>query len=91
MVTVVERDGGRNKMLRREAKKEGGDRRIWKILYHQSFTDLCYFISAREHVVGWYHTGPKLNPNDLAVHKLIGKFCSNPVSSSRHTFRGRAL
>ena len=36
--------------------------------------------SARERIVGWYHTGPKLNPNDIAVHQLIGKFCQNPVS-----------
>ena len=40
----------------------------------------CVFVSAREHIVGWYHTGPKLNPNDLAVHKLVGNFCANPVS-----------
>ena len=45
----------------------------------------CVFYSltlpvAREHIVGWYHTGPKLHPNDIAIHELIAKFCANPVS-----------
>jgi 26S proteasome regulatory subunit N8 len=36
-------------------------------------------VNAREHIVGWYHTGPKLHPNDIAIHELIAKFCANPV------------
>ena len=44
---------------------------------------LCYVSipAAREHIVGWYHTGPKLHPNDIAIHELIGKYCTNPVSA----------
>jgi len=34
---------------------------------------------ARERVVGWYSTGPRLRPNDLAIHSLLGRFCSRPV------------
>ena len=41
---------------------------------------LPYMSVAREHIVGWYHTGPKLHPNDIAIHELIGKYCANPVS-----------
>ena len=29
--------------------------------------------------MGWYHTGPKLHRNDIAVHNLISKYCPNPV------------
>lgn len=36
-------------------------------------------VNARERIVGWYHTGPKLHRNDIAVHNLISKYCSNPV------------
>ena len=44
---------------------------------------LTYF-AARERIVGWYHTGPKLHPNDIAIHELIGKYCANPVSATSH-------
>ena len=36
--------------------------------------------TGREYVVGWYHTGPKLHPNDITIQELLGKFCKNPVS-----------
>ena len=36
--------------------------------------------TARERIVGWYHTGPKLYRNDMKVHDLIRKYCPNPVS-----------
>lgn len=31
-------------------------------------------VSAKEHVVGWYSTGPKLRENDLEVHRLFHKW-----------------
>ena len=37
-------------------------------------------VSARERIVGWYHTGPKLHHNDMVVHQLLEKYCNNPVS-----------
>lgn len=36
-------------------------------------------VNAREKIVGWYHTGPKLHPNDIAINELIKKYNSNPV------------
>lgn len=44
------------------------------------FPFLWLYFTAREHIVGWYHTGPKLHPNDIAIHELIGKYRPNPVS-----------
>ena len=38
------------------------------------------FFSAREKIVGWYHTGPKLKPNDVIVNELVRKYCPNSVS-----------
>ncbi len=35
---------------------------------------------ARERIIGWYHTGPKLHRNDTAIHELIGQYCNDPVS-----------
>lgn len=36
-------------------------------------------VNARERVVGWYHTGPKLHQNDIAVNELIRRYCPNSV------------
>ncbi|CAL4104502.1 unnamed protein product, partial [Meganyctiphanes norvegica] len=36
-------------------------------------------VNAREKIVGWYHTGPKLNQNDIAINDLVRRYCSNSV------------
>lgn len=36
-------------------------------------------VNAREKVVGWYHTGPKLHQNDVAINELIRRYCPNSV------------
>ncbi|KAJ6901230.1 26S proteasome non-ATPase regulatory subunit 7 [Populus alba x Populus x berolinensis] len=38
-------------------------------------------INAKEHVVGWYSTGPKLRENDLEIHGLFNNYVPNPVLS----------
>ncbi|KAG0617039.1 hypothetical protein M758_5G160100 [Ceratodon purpureus] len=35
--------------------------------------------TAKEHVIGWYSTGPKLRENDLDIHELFRDYCPNPV------------
>uniref|UniRef100_A0A9J8C9E5 Proteasome 26S subunit, non-ATPase 7 n=1 Tax=Cyprinus carpio carpio TaxID=630221 RepID=A0A9J8C9E5_CYPCA len=34
-------------------------------------------VNARERIVGWYHTGPKLHKNDIAINELMKQYCSN--------------
>jgi len=36
-------------------------------------------VNAKERIVGWYHTGPKLHPNDIAINDLLRKYCSQSV------------
>ena len=36
-------------------------------------------VNAKERVVGWYHTGPKLHQNDILINDLIRKYCPNSV------------
>jgi len=36
-------------------------------------------VNAKERIVGWYHTGPKLHPNDIAINDLIRKYCSQSI------------
>lgn len=36
-------------------------------------------VNAREKVVGWYSTGPRIRPADLDVNELFRKWTPNPV------------
>lgn len=35
--------------------------------------------AARERVVGWYSTGPRLREADPAIHSLMARYCDHPV------------
>ncbi|KAL9231404.1 hypothetical protein vseg_006636 [Gypsophila vaccaria] len=47
--------------------------------YHESMFSMSRRINAKEHVVGWYSTGPKLRENDLDIHRLFSDYVANPV------------
>ena len=36
-------------------------------------------LSAKEKIVGWYHTGPKLHQSDIAINELIREYCPNSI------------
>merc|ERR1719352_459086 len=36
-------------------------------------------VSARERIVGWYSTGPKIRQSDLEINEVFKKYCKNPV------------
>jgi len=57
------------------------DRPVWflDIDYLESMYAMFRKVNARERIVGWYHTGPKLHPNDIEINELIKKHCSNSV------------
>ena len=42
-------------------------------------------VNAKERILGWYHTGPKLHPNDVAINDLIRKYCKQSVSFRLYT------
>jgi len=39
----------------------------------------CMLMKAREKVIGWYHSGPKLRGSDLSINKLLRNYISNPI------------
>ncbi|KAL5568516.1 hypothetical protein UlMin_025091 [Ulmus minor] len=41
--------------------------------------DVTNSYAAKEHVVGWYSIGPKLQENDLDIHGLFNDYVPNPV------------
>ncbi|KAF1844768.1 Mov34-domain-containing protein [Cucurbitaria berberidis CBS 394.84] len=47
--------------------------------YVESMNDMFKKVNAREKLIGWYHTGPKLRPSDLEVNELFKRYTPNPL------------
>jgi 26S proteasome regulatory subunit N8 len=47
--------------------------------YLESMYNMFKKVNAKERIVGWYHTGPKLRNNDIAINDLIRRYCPNSV------------
>jgi hypothetical protein len=41
--------------------------------------DMFKKVNAREKLIGWYHTGPKLRASDLEVNELFKRYTPNPL------------
>ncbi|GAA5987175.1 hypothetical protein JCM5350_003872 [Sporobolomyces pararoseus] len=57
------------------------DPRTWFLdhNYIESMNDMFKKVNAREKLIGWYHTGPKLRSSDLEINKVIKRYTSKPV------------
>uniref|UniRef100_A0A1I8GVE4 MPN domain-containing protein n=2 Tax=Macrostomum lignano TaxID=282301 RepID=A0A1I8GVE4_9PLAT len=53
------------------------DRSVWFLDHDYLETMFGMFkkVNAKERIVGWYHSGPRLCQNDIGINELIGKFC----------------
>uniref|UniRef100_A0A7N0THL7 JAB1/MPN/MOV34 metalloenzyme domain-containing protein n=1 Tax=Kalanchoe fedtschenkoi TaxID=63787 RepID=A0A7N0THL7_KALFE len=62
-------------------EEDDKDPSIWFLdhNFHEAMFSMFKRINAKEHVVGWYSTGPKLLENDLNVHALFNDYVTNPV------------
>lgn len=47
--------------------------------YVETMRDLFKKVNAREKLVGWYHTGPKLRASDLEINDLFKRYTPNPL------------
>lgn len=47
--------------------------------YLENMYSMFKKVNARERIVGWYHTGPKLHHNDVLVNELVRKYCPNSI------------
>ncbi|ODV61553.1 proteasome regulatory particle lid subunit RPN8 [Ascoidea rubescens DSM 1968] len=47
--------------------------------YIESMNDMFKKINAKEKLIGWYHSGPKLRKNDLKINDLFKKYTPNPL------------
>ncbi|KAH8593653.1 putative 26S proteasome regulatory particle subunit Rpn8 [Bisporella sp. PMI_857] len=47
--------------------------------YVESMSDMFKKINAREKLIGWYHSGPKLRASDLEINELFKRYNPNPL------------
>lgn len=47
--------------------------------YVESMNDMFKQVNAREKLIGWYHSGPKLRASDLEINELFKRYTPNPV------------
>ncbi|PWN93258.1 Mov34-domain-containing protein [Acaromyces ingoldii] len=47
--------------------------------YIDGMMEMCKKVNAREKMVGWYHTGPRLRASDQEINDLMKKFIPRPV------------
>lgn len=41
--------------------------------------DMFKKVNAREKLIGWYHSGPKLRASDLDINELFKRYTPNPL------------
>nr|SVE71148.1 EOG090X08WI [Daphnia similis]SVE71780.1 EOG090X08WI [Daphnia similis]SVE72406.1 EOG090X08WI [Daphnia similis] len=57
------------------------DKSVWFLDhdYLENMSTMFKKVNAKEKIVGWYHTGPKLHQNDVAINELIREYCPNSI------------
>lgn len=57
------------------------DKNVWFLDhdYMESMYNMFKKVNAREKIVGWYHTGPKLLQNDIAINELVRRYQPNSI------------
>lgn len=56
--------------------EDDSDKDVW--FFDHDYLDNMYAmfkkVNSREKIIGWYHTGPKLDQNDIAINDLVRKY-----------------
>ncbi|CCX06478.1 26S proteasome regulatory subunit rpn-8 [Pyronema domesticum] len=47
--------------------------------YVESMRDMFKKVNAKEKLIGWYHSGPKLRASDLQINELFKRYTPNPL------------
>ncbi|KAI7787198.1 26S proteasome regulatory subunit rpn-8 [Diaporthe eres] len=47
--------------------------------YIESMNEMFKKVNARERLIGWYHSGPKLRASDLKINELFKRYTPNPL------------
>lgn len=62
-------------------EEDESDSDIWFLDHNfiENMMEMFKKINAKEKLLGWYHTGPKLRSNDLAINEMFKKFTLDPL------------
>merc|ERR1711871_140873 len=62
-------------------EEDDKDPAIWFLdhNYVEKFTAMSKKVNARERIIGWYSTGPKIRPADLAVNEVFKRYVKSPT------------
>ncbi|KAI4148311.1 MAG: hypothetical protein LQ340_005140 [Diploschistes diacapsis] len=57
------------------------DPSVWFLDHNfvENMNNMFKQINAREKLIGWYHTGPKLRASDLEINELFKRYTPNPL------------
>ncbi|KAI0993396.1 26S proteasome regulatory subunit [Podosphaera aphanis] len=62
-------------------EEDDKDQSVWFLDHNfvESMKDMFKKINAREKLIGWYHSGPKLRASDLEINELFKRYTPNPL------------
>jgi 26S proteasome regulatory subunit N8 len=62
-------------------EEDDKDQSVWFLdhNYVESMNDMFKKVNAREKLIGWYHSGPKLRASDLEINELFKRYTPNPL------------
>jgi len=62
-------------------EEDAKDSSIWFLdhNYHEEMFAMFKKVSARERIVGWYSSGPKIRPSDIDINELVRRYTAHPV------------
>ncbi|KAH6656476.1 putative 26S proteasome regulatory particle subunit Rpn8 [Truncatella angustata] len=62
-------------------EEDNDDPTVWFLdhNYVENMRDMFKKVNAREKLIGWYHSGPKLRASDLEINELFKRYTPNPL------------
>ncbi|GAA5872849.1 hypothetical protein JCM1840_005868 [Sporobolomyces johnsonii] len=62
-------------------EEDDKDPRTWFLdhNYIEAMNDMFKKVNAREKLIGWYHTGPRLRASDLEINEVVKRYTPKPV------------
>ena len=61
--------------------EDDSDQTVWYLdhNYMEQMAAMFRKVNSKERVMGWYHSGPKLRINDIAINDIVSMYCTDPI------------